>query len=269
MPRDKDFKRIVRRRMAGTGEPYTAARTALDPEGALRRREIARWLEALGDPEQAAGFAALQALPAAERRRVAVRGLERPSWRVRRSCCRLLGDLPSTPASTAALERRLEDPHPLVRRAAMDALSGTVDVPALFARMASDSSRRVRSTVFNRLTWPHDKEPWTLELARRFAEDDPSAQIRGVAGGFLAELERRRRTNELRGQLPPDLRAKTERHPGQWVAVAGGRIVGVGDPRAFRHARRTWPDTTLYWVAPGHGVPSEEASRSGSPGPDA
>ena len=260
MPRDKDFKRIVRRRMAGTGEPYTAARSALDPEAAVRRREIARWLEALGDPEQAAAaFTALHALPAAERRRVAVRGLERPSWRVRRSCCRLLGDLPLTRASTAALERRLEDPHPLVRRAAMDTLSGTSDVHALFARMASDSSRRVRSTVLNRLIWPHDKEPWAPELARRFAEGDPSARLRDAARGFLAELERRERANELRGQLPPDLRAKTERHPGQWVVVAGGRIVGVGDPRAFRHARRTWPDTELYWVAPGHGVPTEGA----------
>jgi HEAT repeats len=234
MPRDKDFKRIVRRRMAGTGEPYTAARSALDPEAAGRRREIARWLEALGDPEQAAAaLSALQAVPAAERRRVAVRGLERPSWRVRRSCCRLLGHLSLTPASTAALERRLEDPHPLVRRAAMDTLSGKADVPALFRRMASDSSRRVRSTILNRLIWPHDKEPWAPELARRFAESDPSAQLREVARGFLADLERRRRTNELRGRLPPDLRAKTERHPGQWVAVAGGRIVGGRRPQGL------------------------------------
>src|SRR5205807_2585503 len=91
MPRDKDFKRIVRRRMAGTGEPYSAARAALDPDAAARRREIARWLEALGDPERAAAaLAALGALPAADRRRVAVGGLERPSWRVRRACCRLL-----------------------------------------------------------------------------------------------------------------------------------------------------------------------------------
>jgi hypothetical protein len=70
-----------------------------------------------------------------------------------------------------------------------------------------------------------------------------------VAAKSLADLEARLRSDERRRLLPPELRAKTERHRGRWVAVAGGRIVGVDDPRAFRHARRTWPDTAVYWVA--------------------
>ncbi|HKF16876.1 MAG TPA: hypothetical protein VKF14_06775 [Candidatus Dormibacteraeota bacterium] len=50
-------------------------------------------------------------------------------------------------------------------------------------------------------------------------------------------------------QLPPEVRAKPERHRGKWVAIAAGRIVAVVDPRAIRHARRTQPDTMIYWVA--------------------
>ena len=70
-----------------------------------------------------------------------------------------------------------------------------------------------------------------------------------VARAFLANLEARRRSNELCVQLPPEVRAKTERHRGKWVAMAAGRTIAVDDPRAIRHARRTQPDTMIYWVA--------------------
>jgi HEAT repeats len=259
MPQDKDFKRIVRRRMASTGEPYTAARAALDPPPSPPHHVVSRWLEQLAHPAQAqAAFGALEALPAERLRPAALSGMDHPSWRVRRSCCRLLDDLSLTPESTAALLARLDDLHPLVRRAAGHTLTCThckpdgcaLDVRPLLERMAADRSRRVRSGVLHGLTWPvYADEPWANDLLRRFAEHDPSAQLREVALAYLPHLEARHRSNELRLRLPPELRAKTERHPGRWVAIAGGRIVGVDDPRAFRHARRTYADTALYWVS--------------------
>ena len=258
MPQDRDFKRIVRRRMATTGEPYTAARAALEPAPPPPRPDVSRWLEELASPARAWGaYASLKALPAARLRPAALSGLDHASWRVRRSCCRLLDDLSLTPESTAALEGRLADAHPLVRRAAFHTLSCkhckpdgcTLDVRSLFERMASDPSRRVRSAVLYPLAWAYTDEPWTPDLLRRFAERDQSGQLREVARRIIADVEQRRRANELRIHLPPELRARTERHRGKWVAVAAGRIVAVDDPRAIRHARRTHPDTVLYWVA--------------------
>jgi HEAT repeat protein len=258
MPQDRDFKRLVRRRMAQTGERYTAARAALDPRPPAPGRDVARWVEELASPPHAmAAYGALRALPAERLRPAALAGLDHASWRVRRSCCRLLDDLDLTPESTAALERRLADEHPLVRRAALHTLSCVhckpdgcaLDVGPLFERMASDPSWRVRSAVLNPLAWAYGEEPWTPGLLRRFADHDPSARLRQLAAKSLADLDARLRSDERRRLLPPELRAKTERHRGRWVAVAGGRIVGVDDPRAFRHARRTWPDTAVYWVA--------------------
>ena len=258
MPQDKDFKRIVRRRMACTGEPYTAARAAHDPEASRPRPEVSRWLQELADTARAqAAFDALKALPAARLGPVALWGLDHPSWRVRRGCCRLLDDLSLTPESIAALERRLDDAHPFVRRAAAHTLSCkhckpdgcALAVRPLIERMAVDPNRRVRSGVLHALSWAHIHEPWTPDLLHRFAEHDPSARLRELARRFIAEHEARERSNELRLQLPPELRAKTERHRGRWVAIAGGRIVAVDCPRAFRHAVRTYPDTKLYWVA--------------------
>lgn len=259
MPRDKDFKRSVRRRIASTGEPYTAARAALDAGAGRPGQGVLRRLEQLGSGEHAAAaFGALRALAPARLRPAALLGLTHPNWRVRRSCCRLLDDLSLTPETTSGLERCLADAHPLVRRAALHTLSCkhckpdgcTLDVRSLFERMASDPSRRVRSAVLHPLTWAYDRESWAPDLLRRFAESDPSGRLREVARAFIAQLEARARSNELRLRLPPELRARTERHPGRWVAVAGGRIVGVDDPRAFRAARRAQPDVALYWVAP-------------------
>lgn len=124
----------------------------------------------------------------------------------------------------------------------------TLDIQPLFERMASDSSRRVRSAVLGPLGWAYDREPWAPDLLRRFAERDPSLQLREQARSTIANLEMRFRSNELRLQLPPELRLKTERHRGKWVAIAGGTIIAVDDPRGFHDARRTQPDTVLYWV---------------------
>jgi hypothetical protein len=210
-----------------------------------------------------AAFQALRDLRDSMLRPAALSGMQDPNWRIRRTCCRLLDDLALTPESTAALERRLDDPHPLARRAALHTLSCkhckpdgcALDVRPLLERMAADSSRLVRRGIVLGLGWAHDPdlEPWVPDLVRRFAESDPSAQLREIARNILAQQEVKRRSNRERLRLPPELRARTERHRGEWVAIAGGRIVGVGDPRAFRHARRTWPDTTLYWVSAGQG----------------
>src|SRR5437016_314471 len=110
MPQDRDFKRLVRRRMALTGERYTAARAALDPQPPAPGRDVARWVEELASPAHAmAAYGALRGLPAERLRPAALSGLDHPSWRVRRSCCRLLDDLVLTDETTAALERRLAD----------------------------------------------------------------------------------------------------------------------------------------------------------------
>src|SRR5262245_22386589 len=205
MPQDKDFKRIVRRRMASTGEPYTAARAALDPS--RRRGSEARLLTALADPARAhAAFAALKALPEARLRTAALVGMDHASWRVRRSCCRLLDDLSLTPESTSALELRLADPHPLVRKSALHTLTckhckpdGCVlDVGSLLQRMAADPNRRVRMGIVHGLSWAWIDEPWMLPLLRRFAQRDPSAQLREVARHTIAQFEQRRQSNQLR-----------------------------------------------------------------------
>jgi hypothetical protein len=98
--------------------------------------------------------------------------------------------------------------------------------------------------------WEHTADAWSHDLLRRVAEHDPSAQLRQKARDILTRHVALHRLDELRLQLPPDLRAKTERHPGRLVAIAEGRIVGVDDPRAFRHARRTYPEMQIYWVRP-------------------
>jgi HEAT repeat protein len=260
MPQDKDFKRIVRLRMASTGEPYTAARAALTPDPAPLRRNVWRWLQQLADPSQApAAYAALKAMPEEKLRPAALAGLDHHVWRVRRSCCRLLDDLTLTPESTAALERCLEDAHPRVRRAALHTLSCihckpdscALDVRGVFERMASDSSRDVRAAIVEPLTWAYD-EPWALDLLRRFAEGDPSHRLRERAQSGIANLGSKLRSNELRQELPPDLRAKTERHRGKWIAIADGRIIAVDGPGAAlrRELRaKNRPDAALYWVS--------------------
>ena len=60
-------------------------------------------------------------------------------------------------------------------------------------------------------------------------------------------------TKSTSQSLPPDLVAKTERHRGKWVAIAGGRIVDAGghsiamERTARKHGLN---DVRTYWVAP-------------------
>lgn len=119
MPRDKDRKRLVRSRMAATGERYTVARAALGAPATDPALGDARALVAQLDREQASeAWTRLRAAPAEVLRTVAIEGLRSTSWKIRRACARLLDDLPLTDDTRRALSEALADPEPRVRIAA-------------------------------------------------------------------------------------------------------------------------------------------------------
>jgi HEAT repeat protein len=273
MPTDKDFKRIVRQRAAATGERYTVARAALGEEleqtpPALRPPDgagpgsAARWVELLGDRRHALGaFALLQALPHDELVPALLAGLDAEDWRIRRSCCRLLDDVAFTDASLAGLQACLDDPHPQVRRAALHALACehckpdgcALDFRPLFERMVDDPSAKVREMVLNPLTWKF-ADDWAVGMLRHIADNDKSAHLRAHAEKGLVRIAEQVASDEARRVLPEELRRKTERHVGKWVAVAGGGIIGVA--RSAGGLRRIIKGTghggaaEVYWVRP-------------------
>jgi hypothetical protein len=262
MPQDKDIKRLVRARMAETGERYTQAKAAVD----TRSRSIdgqsryQAWVDALGSNEtRAAAYQSLKALPDDVLRTLAAHGTTHENWRIRRGCCQLLDDLAFATESLAALERCLDDPEPLVRRAALHSLSCQhckpegceVDSRSVFERMATDPSRKVRKMVVTGL-WVRDGD-WVKPLLQRMVDGDPSDYVRDLARSSIERIERARRSDAERRLLPPDLVAKTERHRGRWVAISEGRIVGAGNRfRALsrRQRRGLKSDVREYWVAP-------------------
>ena len=261
MPTDKDFKRLVRQRMAHAGERYTEARAALaegpprpEPRAATSKEQ--RWIELLGDARQNEGaFRLLKALPADELRPLALRGARHADARVRRRSCQLLDDLALTPETIAALEGCADDPDPRVRAAALHTLScerckpdGTcLDRRVIAERAAADRSASVRRGVAMGLSWnPELSDTWAVALATRFLSD-PSAEIRRYARAALDRIERQGRTDDERRQLPEPLRRKTERHPGKWVAVVDGSIAAVNPTPSWR---RRHPDASLYFVLP-------------------
>lgn len=63
---------------------------------------------------------------------------------------------------------------------------------------------------------------------------DPGAEIRRYAQAALDRIDRQRRTDEQRRQLPEPLRTKTERHQLKWVAIAAGQIVAVDPGPSWR-----------------------------------
>lgn len=270
MPKDKDLKRLVRRRMAMTGEPYTAARASLgaqqpeplatpDDERGEPPDRVSRWVELLAIVEHANGaYLLLKALPPAQLRPAVLRGLTHESWRVRRSCALLLDDLSFTDETVAALLERLDDEHPKVRKAALHTLTCAhckpdgcaLDLRPLLERMASDPDRLVRKSVVTSM-WRTD-EDWAVDLLRAFADRDPSAYVRAIAQRTVASIERKRRATVTLDALPAELRPKVERHRGKWVAVADGRVIAADRShrsvlRAMRGAGR--PDAELYCLA--------------------
>ena len=245
MAQDKDFKRLVRTRMSETGERYTVARAALrgssDPHAP---GEIDRWIEQLGLPgtpgKQNEGYERLEALPEPVLRRVAIRGLSHSNWRVRRRCAQLLDDIVLTGESIAALTAALKDGEPGVRQAALHSLccvgckpdSCAVDVRSVATPLLNDPSADVRSTAVGafhhygdaRFSFDDDE---TIELLERVRANDVSARVRGWAAEFIRDKQRRRAGEAARQELPEELRRKTERHPGKYVAIADGLIVSA------------------------------------------
>lgn len=276
MPKDGDFKRLVRARMAETAERYTEARAAL--ERASERVQLQDRLDddvrsvvgQLGHPDTMwPSFARLVALPEDVRREAALFGLAHDNWRVRRSCARLLDDITLTPESITRLQAALEDEHPKVRRAALHTLSCrhckpdgcALDERPLLERMADDPSRIVRGMVVTSC-WPYD-EQWCVDLLAKIANGDPSDDLRTQAQSTLDSLRAKWDSDAARRRLPDDLRTKTERHTGRWVAIRDGRIVAVrnGQARVFTRAVRS--GATPYWVAPHGKTPPVLGARNG------
>ena len=202
----------------------------------------------LGDPATAGPAAATLKAQQPERLVPAlVVGLESPRWRVRRSCCRLLDDVDFTPESLAALQRALDDPEPRVRRSALHTLSCqhckpsgcALEVQPLFERMARDTSRRVRDAVLNPLGWQRHG-PWAERLVEYLAVNDPSEQLREHARGILAGKAFERAADAERRRLRERLRLKTARHPFQWVALDGERLVAGSWSKAIGWDLRRW-----------------------------
>jgi len=272
MPKEKDLKRNVRQRMAVTGERYTDARAAIvDPPAPPDRRgrqterrttstnsggTAERWVELLADPQQNQGaYRLLKQLPPDKLRPLAVAGTRHANPKVRRRSCQLLDDLALTRASIEALEACATDPDPRVRAAALHTLACEhckpdgvcLDQRVIAERAAADPSATVRRGVVMGLSWnrKHSDE-WAVAIATR-ALDDRSGEIRRYAQATLDRIGRQRRADEERRQLPDELRVKTERHPGKWVAVADGRIVAVDPPPTWK---RRHPDARMYFVPP-------------------
>jgi HEAT repeat protein len=257
MPKDHDFKRLVRARMDDTGERYTQARAALagvrSAAGPLVSDRTRSILGQLTDSELAeSGRRYLERLPEPERRAAAIEGLRHQDWRVRRTAALLLDRVDLTAESVAALTCALDDEHPQVRRKAVHSLSCeqckpnscAVDVRSLFERVIRDRSRLVRSMVLHVCTLHYFNHQWAVDLVAHAAAADPSAKLRASAEAEIRHLRERWESDDRRRELPPDLVRKTGRHGGQWVIIRGGRIAAVG------YGRELEAGAARYWVAP-------------------
>lgn len=260
MPKDHDFKRLVRARMAGTGERYTQARTALaarrdagDSGVSDRTRSL---LGQLADTDLAAvSRDHLARLPEPERRAAAIEGLAHENWRVRRTCALLLDRVDLTPESAAALTRALDDEHPQVRRKAVHTLTCeqckpnecAIDVRPAFERAIGDPSRLVRSMVVHVCTLHFFDHQWAIDLVAGVAASDKSLKLRQEAAAAIGSLRKFWESDDRRRELEPDIVARTERYPGRWVAIRDGRVF-AGEHRAF--GRELKAGGRSYWVAP-------------------
>jgi hypothetical protein len=257
MPKDHDFKHLVRDRMGRTGERYTQARAALvaqrgapDPLVSDRTRSVLCQLADVGLAQVSRRY--LEHLPEPQRRAAAIEGLSHHDWRVRRTCALLLDRVDLTAESAAALTSALDDEHPQVRRKAVHALSCeqckpdscVVDVRPLFERVIRDRSRLVRSMVLHVCTLHFLDRQWAVDLVAHAASADPSASLRAEAKTAIRQLRERWDSDGRRRGLPPDLARKTERHPGRWVIIRDGRITAVG------YGRDLDPGASRYWTAP-------------------
>jgi HEAT repeat protein len=200
------------------------------------------------------------------RRRAAIRGLRHESWRVRRRCAQLLDDLELTEESVAALTERLADEHGAVRAAALHSLvcvgckpdACVVDVRSVATPLLSDPSAAVRRQAVGAFhIWSDARfscdDDDTVEMLRSIATTDTSARVRREAGYVVRDKELRREGDAARRSLRDDLRRKTLRHRGKWVAIADGRIISAhvfrGRLRRDMKGNRR-PDALVVWVPP-------------------
>lgn len=263
MPKDGDFKRLVRRRMKDTGERYTAALAALRPHQPSPRgvpdENARRLIGQLADVTQAGrSHDLLMALPEPERRAAALEGLGHENWRVRRTSAQLLDRVDLTAEAISALTRALDDDHPEVRRKAVHTLScehckpsGCVpDVRRLLGTAINDPSSIVRSMVVHVCSLHYFDAQWAIDVVADVAISDASAKLRAVAVTEIRRVVDRWDSDDRRRELPLELVRKTERHAGRWVAVRDGRIVAVrnGQARVFR--REVQAGAARYWIAP-------------------
>jgi hypothetical protein len=261
MPKDHDFKRLVRARMDHTGERYTQARAVLaaergapDPLVSDRTRSVLGQLADTGLAQ--AGRRYLELLPEPERRAAAVEGLRHRDWRVRRTSAFLLDRVDLTAESVAALTRALDDEHPQVRSKAVHSLSCeqckpnscAVDVRPLLERVIADRSRLARASVFGICSLHFLGHQWAIDLVARVAAADPSAKLRTEAQTVIGHLRERWESDDRRRELPPDLVRKTERYAGRWVAIRDGRI--TANSRGGNIGRELAAGASRYWVAP-------------------
>jgi hypothetical protein len=267
MPQDKDFKRLIRERMALTGERYTASRRTLingrptTPD----KREVRGWLELLALPDQAGpgdtAYKRIASLPTEQRRGCAIQGLRHESWRVRRRCALLLDDLALTNETIIELKQLLEDPHPKVRGAALHTLTCEhckpeacdIRVRPIAESMLNDPNANVRRQALGGIAgWTGDiADEEALSTLGRVAELDRSAKVRSDANGLLKWHRAKQRGDAERLSLPSDTRARVDRHKGKWVAVSQGSVIAVAQflgpvHDAIKGMGRT--DAVVCWV---------------------
>ncbi len=263
MPEDHDFKRLVRARMADTGERYTQARAALIAQRDAGDRVVSDRARSLLGQLADAGLAAasrdhLARLPEPERRAAAIEGLRHENWRVRRTCAQLLDRVDLTPESVAALTRALDDEHPQVRRKAVHTLTCenckpdgcAVDVRPVFERAIRDPSSLVRSMVLHACTLHFFDQQWAVDLVAAVAVSDKSAKLRESAVAAIGWLRWHWDSDDRRRELVPGLVARTDRYPGRWIVIRDGRVVTTPGKAGRVFRRELDAGGHKYWVAP-------------------
>jgi HEAT repeats len=263
MPKEHDFKRLVRERMQNTGERYTQARTALVAQRAAGDRVISDRTRSLLGQLADVGLAAvsrdhLARLPEPERRAAAIEGLAHENWRVRRTCAQLLDRVDLTPESVAVLTRALDDEHPQVRRKAVHTLTCenckpngcAVDVRPVFERAIGDPSSLVRSMVLHVVTLHFFDQQWAVDLVAGVAASDKSLKLRESAAAQIRWLRWHWDSDDRRRELEPGVVARTERHGGRWIVIRDGRIVATPGKAGRVYDRELTAGGRKYWVAP-------------------
>jgi HEAT repeats len=263
MPKDHDFKRLVRDRMQDTGERYTEARAVLVAQRGAGDRVVSDRTRSLLGQLADVGLAAvsrdrLARLPEPERRSAAIEGLQHESWRVRRTCAQLLDRVDLTPESVAALTRALDDEHPQVRRKAVHSLTCenckpngcAVDVRSAFERVIRDPSSLVRSMVFHACTLHFFDQQWAIDLVAAMAASDKSAKLRDSAAAEIRALRERWESDDRLRELEPDILARTQRHGGRWIVIRDGRVVATPGKAGRVFRRELSAGGREYWVAP-------------------